>query len=84
LRGSRERDIDTDTERTTMAKKDRIPSRHPTEEADELFPERTKDVSLDVSDSINEGAWGLLGDTYTPAAVTQDRDGSGWGPPTKG
>jgi hypothetical protein len=60
-----------------MAKKDRIPSRHATDEADELFPERHKDVVLDVSDSINKGAWGLLGETYTPAPVTEDRDGSG-------
>jgi hypothetical protein len=32
------------------------------------------------SDSLNDGAWGIADERYSPEYPSQDRDGSGWPP----
>jgi hypothetical protein len=49
-----------------MARSEKVPVRHGSEESAELFPGRDTDVSFDKSDPVNDRAWEGTGEKYTP------------------
>jgi hypothetical protein len=49
-----------------MARSEKVPVRHGSEESAELFPGRDTDVSFDKSDPVNDRAWKGAEDKYVP------------------
>jgi hypothetical protein len=52
-----------------MARSEKVPVRHGSEESAELFPGRDTDVSFDKSDPVNDRAWKGAEDKYVPREV---------------
>jgi hypothetical protein len=55
-----------------MARSEKVPVRHGSEESAELFPGRDTDVSFDKSDPVNDRAWKGAGEKYVPKEVASD------------
>jgi hypothetical protein len=55
-----------------MARSEKVPVRHSSEESAELFPGRDTDVSFDKSDPVNDRAWEGAGEKYVPKEVASD------------
>ena len=49
-----------------MARSEKVPVRHGSEESAELFPGRDTDVSFDKSDPVNDRAWRGAAEKYVP------------------
>ena len=49
-----------------MARSEKVPVRHGSEEAADLFPGRDTDVAFDRSDPVNDRAWQGAGEKYVP------------------
>jgi hypothetical protein len=52
-----------------MARSEKVPVRHGSEESAELFPGRDTDVSFDKSDPVNDRAWKGAEDKDVPREV---------------